>query len=216
MLTFIKNIFSYIFEWLFPPRNTEISTQSFKPENLLTIPRAKEIDQNTFALFSYKDIRVTSLVWEIKYHKNKTALSHTTPLLTDYIIEEYSERSLFENWNTCLLIPVPTTKKQKNKRGYSHTEFICENIIKLLPKNITYSPNILEKIIDTPAQHKQKDRRSRLKNLRGTQKVSGKIEPNTSVILIDDVTTTGATLNESKRALKEAGVKNIISFTIAH
>jgi predicted amidophosphoribosyltransferase len=40
--------------------------------------------------------------------------------------------------------------------------------------------------------------------------------PESSVILIDDVTTTGATLAESRRALQVAGIKKIIAFTIAH
>jgi competence protein ComFC len=39
---------------------------------------------------------------------------------------------------------------------------------------------------------------------------------NKNIILIDDVTTTGATLSEARKVLKQAGAKKVIAFTIAH
>ena len=101
-------------------------------------------------------------------------------------------------------------------RGYAHTEFICEKLITLLPPEITYTPHLLIKTVDTPLQHKLHNRDTRLNNLKNTQTVTHQLDPRTAIILIDDVTTTGATLVESRRALKDAGVKDIFAFTIAH
>lgn len=212
----MTNFFTNLWNWIFPPRRTEKLVSLVENVDILLLPRAKDVDENTFALFSYKDPRVSALVWEIKYHKNMRAIEAVAPLLADIILEEYAERSLFENWAHCLLVPVPSSKNKIKKRGYSHTELIAQAVAKRLPKSIIYSPGILKKVTETLEQNKLHSRSLRLKNLVNSQEVIGSLPPHTSVILLDDVTTTGATLLESRRALNAAGVKNIIAFTIAH
>jgi ComF family protein len=213
---FIAHIISTCINWIFPPRKSEQTIYPLSEKDILLFPKAKPIDTQTHALFSYKDPRVTSLIWEIKYHKNIRALSLITPLLADVIHAEYSDKTLFEKYQHCILLPVPSTNTRINTYGYVHTHFICEALTPLLPSNITYSPNVLQKIKDTPQQHRLKDRHARLKNLTRSHIVTTNILPHTLVILIDDVTTTGTTLTEARRALKEAGAKDIIAFTIAH
>ncbi|MCX6703114.1 MAG: phosphoribosyltransferase family protein [Candidatus Zambryskibacteria bacterium] len=216
MSNFVKNIISTFIDWMFPPRQSQHVTRVLSQEDILSFPQAKPIDQSTYALFAYKDIRVSSLIWEIKYHKNISLINLVVPLLADVIIEEYADKNLFENWKNYFLVPVPSSKKRIQKRGYSHTEEIAQRLTVLLPSTITYIPHALRKTVDTPEQNKLKNRSLRLTNLHHTQEVTMDFPPESSVILIDDVTTTGATLDESRRALKEAGVKNIIAFTIAH
>lgn len=216
MYIFLKKSIYTLINWIFPPRRTETLFSLMEDVDIISLPRAQEVDENTFALFSYKDPRVSALIWEIKYHKNVRAIGAMAPLLADTIIEEYSERSLFENWQHCLLIPVPSSQRRIKKRGYSHTELIAEAVVQRLPKEIIYSPKILKKVVETAEQNKLPNRSLRLKNLLNTQEVTGNLPPYTSVFLLDDVTTTGATLLESRRALHAAGVKNIIAFTIAH
>lgn len=212
----ITNLISTLWNWIFPPRKTETIISLVDIEHITSLPRATYIDEYTQALFSYKDPRVSALIWEIKYHKNMRAVERIAPLLADIIIEEHAERSLFENWANCLLVPVPSSPKRTKKRGYSHTEFIAKAVAERLPTAITYSPTLLKKVMDTAEQNKLPSRALRLQNLFNTQVVVGSLPPHTSVILLDDVTTTGATLSESRRALQAAGVKNIIAFTIAH
>ncbi|MEI6281035.1 MAG: phosphoribosyltransferase family protein [bacterium] len=88
-------------------------------------------------------------------------------------------------------------------------------------KTFTLENNILIKIKETEHQARIKDRRIRLKNLsnsfaikngeRGEVMLKGK-----NIILIDDITTTGATLSEAKKILKQAGARKVIAFTVAH
>lgn len=216
MTNFFSTVIARIINWIFPPRRTEEIISKVSPEDILSLPRAEYVDENTYALFSYKDSRVSALIWEIKYHKNMRAIETLAPLLADIILEEYAERSLFEKWPQCLLVPVPSSKNKIKKRGYSHTELIAQTVIQRLPKSIAYSPHILKKVIETKEQNKLPNRVLRLKNLVNSQEVVGSLPEGASVILLDDVTTTGATLTESRRALTTAGVKNIIAFTIAH
>lgn len=212
----MTNFLSTIIDWIFPPRRTEKLVSLVEIADILSLPRASDTDENTFALFSYKDPRVSALIWEIKYHKNIRAIEAVAPLLADMIMEEYSEKSLFGNWEHCLLVPVPSSSKRTKKRGYSHTELLAEAVAQRLPKEIVHSPKLLKKVVETAEQNKLPNRALRLKNLANTQEVEGGLLQHTSIILLDDVTTTGATLIESRRALQAAGVKNIIAFTIAH
>lgn len=216
MTNFFSTVIEKVINWIFPPRRTEGLVSLVETSDILSLPRAKDVDENTFALFSYKDPRVSALIWEIKYHKNIRAIEAVAPLLADMILEEYSEKSLFENWSQCLLVPVPSSKNKIKKRGYSHTELIAQAVVKRLPKSIVYLQNVLKKVTETLEQNKLPHRALRLKNLVNSQEVVDSLPQGASVILLDDVTTTGATLVESRRALRAAGVKNIIAFTIAH
>lgn len=89
--------------------------------------------------------------------------------------------------------------------------------------NLSLEKNILIKIKETEHQARIKDRRIRLKNLSDSfairddrQNRSKDLIKGRNIILIDDITTTGATLNEAKKALKRADARKIIAFTVAH
>jgi len=212
MYRYLKNIISTFSLWLFPFRRTETLLKSITLADITELPLAKPIDTpHTYALFSYKDPRVTALVWEIKYHANSRAITLVAPLLADLILEEYAELSLIDNWKDWVLVPVPSFESNRQ-----HTQKLCKEVARLLPREIIYSSSILKKVIKTTKQHTLKNRNARLSNLHNTQKVVGTLPPSPSVVLVDDVTTTGATLKESRRALMDAGVKHIIAFTIAH
>jgi ComF family protein len=116
------------------------------------------------------------------------------------------------------LIPIPATALHIRERGYNQTEELCQAIISNdIDSMLMYEKNILIKTKETISQTKTKNRRERLQNMNGVfnvdhpEKISGKI-----CILIDDVTTTGATIGEAKRTLKQAGAKKVYAYTIAH
>jgi competence protein ComFC len=79
--------------------------------------------------------------------------------------------------------------------------------------------NILIKPRDTEHQARIKDRRARLKNLSGSFTIKNEkinLIKNKNIILIDDILTTGATLSEAKKVLKQNGARKVIAFTVAH
>ena len=79
--------------------------------------------------------------------------------------------------------------------------------------------NILIKPKETEHQARIENRQKRLKNILGSFSVKNeKVElvKGRNIILIDDIATTGATLNEARKILKQAGAGKIIAFTIAH
>ncbi len=139
-------------------------------------------------------------------------------MLYSHILEELSDLSVMENFTDVILIPIPLSKKRLHERGYNQAELICSELIKLDKNiNLRYSVDVLIKIKETEHQARIKDRRVRLKNLTGSFGVRNEnLIKNRNIILIDDITTTGATLNEAKKVLKLSGARKVIAFTVAH
>jgi len=133
-------------------------------------------------------------------------------------MEELSELSVMENFRNPILIPIPLSPKRYRERGYNQAELICKELVKLNPgKDFELKNNILIKIKETEHQARIKNRNARLKNLENSYGVKNEgLLKNRNIILIDDITTTGATLNEARKILKKSGAKKIIAFTVAH
>jgi competence protein ComFC len=112
------------------------------------------------------------------------------------------------NFKDYFLAFVPVTKRKLIDRGFNQSEVLAEKLAKNLNLNI-FSGLIKSK--DTEDQVKL-DFEKRLNNLKDVFKV--KSSPPKKIILVDDVKTTGATLKECAKVLKEAGAREIIALTI--
>lgn len=113
-----------------------------------------------------------------------------------------------------LLIPVPLHRARERVRGFNQSALIAEALGAKI--GITVRGNILKKIKNTALQMAL-PREQRLKNVIGAYAVSDTDAViNRTIILLDDVKTTGATLKECARALQGAGAKKIWAITVAH
>lgn len=114
-----------------------------------------------------------------------------------------------------LIIPVPLHPKRQKTRGYNQAALIAKHLALLMGK--PHCPALTRKI-HTSAQARSKSREDRLANLSGAFALT--VPPCTiqgkTCLLVDDVTTTGATLNECAKVLKQNGAKTIIGVTLAH
>ncbi|MFA5095401.1 MAG: ComF family protein [Candidatus Paceibacterota bacterium] len=189
---------------------------------LLGSPAAERESANwIFPLFDYRHLPIKKSIWLLKYKGKKRLAGIFAEILYERIIEELSELSLMENFRQPVLIPIPLSKKRYRERGYNQAELICRELIKINNlrhgADLKLEKNILIKIKETEHQANIKDRKDRLKNLansfsvKNSERIKGK-----NIILIDDVTTTGATLVEAKKILKQSGAKKVIAFTVAH
>jgi len=107
---------------------------------------------------------------------------------------------------------VPMTKKAEKKRGFNQAEIIAKELGRWLNKPVI---KLLDKVKETEDQAKL-DRDGRLKNLKDCfQARRGNSNSDLPLLLVDDVYTTGATMQECGRALKKSGYKKIICFTLA-
>ncbi len=108
---------------------------------------------------------------------------------------------------------VPMHASDLRERGYNHAALLGRCVAKTLGLN--YSSNLLGKPRATKKQHTL-NRIDRRTNVSGAYKVSRpEAVEGMTVLLCDDVTTTGCTLSECAKALKEAGAKRVLCVTAA-
>jgi len=216
----LKNIITKILDLLFPNSciGCKIKNTPLCDECISKIGETSYNTPSVTSVFCYKDTVIKKSIWSLKYNNNKNISTVFAKMLYDRMLEDLSDEKIFSDFEKSLLIPIPLSKKSRKIRGYNHAELIAIEISKLDNNNsFTLSKNVLYKIKDTPSQVSIKDKKERLKNLKGcffvkdNEKISNK-----NIILIDDVTTTGATINEARKTLLAAGAKKVIAFTVAH
>lgn len=112
------------------------------------------------------------------------------------------------------VIPVPLHRVKKILRGYNQAELLASVYCKSLKKNLLRDVLIRKKFTK---QQSSLNREERFKNIEGAfilksaEAIKGK-----DVLLIDDVQTTSATLNQCAKVLKRGGCKRVYCLTIAH
>jgi ComF family protein len=154
---------------------------------------------------------VRALVWELKYYKQSRAAALAGEYLADILLAE-AEDSI----GRPLLIPVPMHAERRKQRGHNQTEVLCESVLKNLGNIFEYAPDILERVRNTvPQQGLMKHKR--LRNVKNSMQIKDPARVRGRVcIVVDDVSTTGATLHEAARALRDAGASSVVGVALAH
>lgn len=192
------------------------------PECLAGCPAAeRESAKWIFPLYDYRHPAIKKSLWLFKYKGKKRLAKVFAEILYDKILEEISELGPLENFRDPVLVPIPLSRRRFRERGYNQAELICREIIAFnnlhSGADLNLNTNILFKPQDTEHQARIKDRRQRMKNMRGTFAVKNSAAlKGQNIILIDDILTTGATLSEARKVLSGAGARKVIAFTVAH
>ncbi|MBR4949533.1 MAG: ComF family protein [Clostridia bacterium] len=112
-----------------------------------------------------------------------------------------------------IIAPVPLHKRKFRKRGYNQSFLLAKWISK--KSDIKLIGDLLIKWKETPGQHKL-NREERRKNLKDSFKVNEKYDiKGLRILLIDDVITTGSSLNECSRMLIKMGADSVYCATLA-
>jgi len=162
------------------------------------------------AAFIYEE-PIKSLILELKYNANGLVAQAVAPFMAAAILKELSIPPALATRAKVktkpILIPVPLCAKRQKERGYNQAELLANEIGRYL--DLPVDTKILKRIKATTVQ-KNMNVRERADNLRDAFAVSDKIAcKGKTFILIDDVFTTGATLNECAKALKNANARQI-------
>ena len=138
--------------------------------------------------------------------------TYLTPLFATWMMEglnRYWEPHSFD-----LLIPVPLHRQRLRERGFNQVLLLVKEIS--LRTGIPYRKTILQKKKPTIPQVTLSGQ-EREKGLRGAFHVIREEElVGKSVLLVDDVYTTGATVNECSKMLRRGGAKRVDVLTLAH
>lgn len=153
--------------------------------------------------FEY-DKPISGLIKRAKYEGERYILT---------AFAEYLALVCFKNYFAAdFIVYVPMTKRAERKRGYNHGRILAEKTAEIV--NIPVI-DCLEKTRETKRQAKL-DGEQRRKNLIGAFKVTDKSAvKDKTVLIIDDVTTTGATAEAIAEVLKKAGACSVLLATVA-
>ncbi|HLF33884.1 MAG TPA: phosphoribosyltransferase family protein, partial [Cyclobacteriaceae bacterium] len=112
-----------------------------------------------------------------------------------------------------LILPVPLHEKKLKKRGYNQSELITRGM--LSPMKSVTDNGFLIRTVNNPTQT-HKNRIERVNNVSNIFKVNhDKYDQGIRILLVDDVVTTGATLESCAKALYDAGYENISFAAVA-
>ena len=150
-----------------------------------------------------------ALIHELKYHHGLHVLAdieaivRASPHVTDFVRD-------------AILVPVPLHPRKERERGFNQTALLAESFARAAG-GTTRVESLLRRVIDTPSQTAF-DRQARRENLKNAFALrSGvTITPASPFILIDDVFTTGSTLNSCAGVLRRSGALNLNVVTFGH
>ena len=117
-----------------------------------------------------------------------------------------------KEWQIELIVPVPLHRMRRRKRGYNQAEIIAKHLGIL--SGIRVDCKCVKRVNNTRPQKELSDR-ERKKNLKNAFCASSCLRNVRNVLLIDDIYTTGNTLDSVARVLKEQGVKKVCFLTIS-
>ena len=165
---------------------------------------------------------------ELYYDQGKSAWLHKDPVAFSVYQFKYHNRRVFaefyakemwrlygkkiKDWNIDTIVPVPLHWKRRLDRGYNQAEILARYLGEY--SGIPVRTKGVRRIRYTERQ-KTLGHKERKKNLKGAFEVTKKWKKARNVLIIDDIYTTGNTINEIARVLKQKGVEKVCFLTIS-
>jgi ComF family protein len=148
---------------------------------------------------------IQSAIHALKYHNNRAVVNDLGKILAD----AYQRYQL----NIDVVVPVPLHYSRLRERGYNQSELLAKELCQAysLPLDIM----TLHRIRQTEAQVRLKKVNERYQNVCGAFSCSSNKLASQTVLLIDDVCTTGSTLDACAVALKQSGTTSVWVLTLA-
>ena len=186
------------------------------------------------SVYSYKDARVSRLIWSLKYKKSLKAAAISGYAL--YRMLRFFSAAMPDRMRV-LVVPMPITRARRRERGYNQCELLLDEIEKLDARagadvaggaGLIFARDLLVRVRHTSRQT-LKDRRERLESIQDIFAVNEKAIERSGigrpgigglddhfVVVIDDVITTGSTIHDAINALRKAGFRSTYGLSVAH
>lgn len=156
------------------------------------------------ALYEYPGIRKS--IYRFKYQGRREYGEFYGKQLAEHL------EDVIRSWHPDVLVPVPLHKSKKQARGYNQAAVIAYSLGKEL--GIPVNTHLIGRIKKTVPQ-KCLDRQMRQNNLKKAFKIHKNDVKLDTIIIIDDIYTTGSTVDAMSAVLQEAGIKNIYFIALA-
>ncbi|MDR0855725.1 MAG: ComF family protein [Christensenellaceae bacterium] len=159
-----------------------------------------------YSVFVYKDtVRKTVLLY--KEHGHRYLAKYVARYIADYLSTQHVRADI--------ICPIPASREAMTSRGFSHIVEICEELSAALQIPMH------KLLLRTPFVNRQKGktRREREKNIIGSfafdMTLDEELYKDKTVLIIDDVVTSGATIAEAARVIAENGVSEVLAASFA-
>ena len=192
--------------------------------------RSRTSLKGLFAAGHYQDPTLREAINHFKYNSIESLKKPLTELLINYLKKE----KLIDMLSNSILAPIPLTWRRKINRGFNQSEILAKELSPILNCPVI---NLLKRQKFNAQQAKITDWKKRKENISGAFTINSKIfnlsttyplftrhpmsgkrgrpDEIKRVVLVDDVSTSGATLEEAARVLKEAGFKEVYGLVVA-
>ena len=188
----------------------------------------------------YRSEVVKNLIQELKFHRIASALEPIKKILDEYLSAviatehralnalsarcsdgnpcgeplDFAQDKQGRTINNFLIVPVPISSARLRERGFNQAQLIAEHVARQCKWQIA-NGNLI-KIKDNKKQSELKNWAERKNNVENCFSLTQpELVKNKNIMLVDDVFTSGATINEAVKVLKGAGARKIIALVIA-
>ena len=167
--------------------------------------KSSNIISDYYALYIFQpDQALQHIIHALKYKRQFK--------LGVFLGEIVSEGIKSRSWQVDVIIPIPIHHLKKVERGYNQSDYIAKGLSRKL--NIPWSGKIVKRLRHTESQTKL-NMKQRALNIADAFKVKRSEEiQNKNILVVDDVSTTGATILECAKMIKAAGAKTIYACTV--
>ena len=174
------------------------------------LPVALPYLRGVFVATSLNQKLVEKIIYQFKYHLVKDLGLYLQQILTDFLSQKINNHYLLD---IDLIIPVPLSKKKFLSRGFNQSDILARGVSAkfgwVVLSDAVYRRHCLKSQVDLGY-------RERLKNVQGVFKVKERnLIRGKKILIIDDVLTTGSTVSELAKVLKQAGAREVWGLVLA-
>jgi ComF family protein len=203
MLHAFASLIQSVLDIVLPRKERIVRIDEYALEDILISPQEHEAcDVQITTLMQYRSRAIEDLIRALKYDRSDRAAHLLAVALAEYLHEEIANLRAFSTL-PIILIPVPLHTSRQRERGFNQVE----KILLALPTEFhdgtlsRVQTDVLVRTRPTPQQTRL-SRTERLRNVQGAFALRAAEDiRGTHIILVDDVTTTGATLAEAAKPL---------------
>ena len=214
----LKRMFDTILDLIYPPKCVLCNETIVKKkeyicksceDNLKIEVKVQSIGQEgvkCLSIFKYKG-SIKNAIWRFKFKGYKQYSEFFAKLMANEILSEFKDMS-FD-----FISFVPLRKERIKNRGYNQAQCLALDISSII--NVPCK-DVLVKIKSNHVQH-ELDLVHRRENVKGVYDVIESLDiKNKTILLCDDIVTSGSTLDECVKVLLENGAKEVVCSTIAY